>query len=140
MSPRTFSPTIACRAKPRLRGSVTATISITAESMSLETRWRPAASDRRTDLPMAESDCPLAPGGLGQAHGLAAGRIRLPPVVLQLADDRLRPLVEVAPAGAAAIGQALVHSSPPWCASQPNLPAILWICVAAHAESVESGK
>src|SRR5215218_7717759 len=46
-------PTIACRAKPSSSGSVTATTCITPASISLCTRWRTAASERPTTLPIA---------------------------------------------------------------------------------------
>src|SRR5690606_24453856 len=52
-SPSTLTPTIAWRRKPTVSGSVTATICITPWSSSFCTRWRTAASDRPTALPMA---------------------------------------------------------------------------------------
>ena len=44
---------MACRAKPSWRGSVTATTCITPLSVSRWTRWRTAASDNPTTLPIA---------------------------------------------------------------------------------------
>ena len=52
-SPSTWMPTIACRRNPTVSGSVTATICITPWSSSFWTRWRTAASDRPTALPIA---------------------------------------------------------------------------------------
>lgn len=52
-SPSTWMPTIAWRRKPTVSGSVTATICITPWSSSFWTRWRTAASDRPTALPIA---------------------------------------------------------------------------------------
>ena len=46
-------PTIAWRAKPSSSGSVTATTCITPPSISRCTRWRTAASERPTTLPIA---------------------------------------------------------------------------------------
>ena len=65
---------MACRWKPTCSGSVTATICMTPGSSSRCTRWRTAASDSPTALPMV-------------AYGP-------PAVLLQLLDDRLGHVVE----------------------------------------------
>ena len=51
-SPVTDTATIACLAKPGCIGSVTATICMTPDSTSFCTRWRTAASDSPTALPI----------------------------------------------------------------------------------------
>ena len=53
IAPVTRTPTIAWRAKPSSIGSVTATTCITPLSVSRCTRWRTAASDSPTTLPIA---------------------------------------------------------------------------------------
>src|SRR5690606_1876588 len=53
-SPSHLMPIIAWRGKPSVSGSVTATICMTPSSSSRCTRWRTAASERPTALPMAE--------------------------------------------------------------------------------------
>jgi len=50
--PCALMPIMACRANPSSSGSVTATICITPLSVSRCTRWRTAASDSPTTLPM----------------------------------------------------------------------------------------
>ena len=52
MSPVAVIAIMAWRAKPVCIGSVTATICITPASTSFCTRWRTAASDSPTALPM----------------------------------------------------------------------------------------
>ena len=68
-------PTIAWRAKPSCRGSVTATTCMTPLSV--------------------EPLHALAHGGLGQPDHLADGGVRATAVLLELLDDRLRDVVEV---------------------------------------------
>ncbi len=54
-------PIIACRGKPSWSGSVTATICMTPVSSSRWTRWRTAASESPTALPMLAYGMPAVP-------------------------------------------------------------------------------
>ena len=95
-SPSILRPIIASRRNPSVSGSVTATICTTPDSTRRCTRWRTAASDSPT--------------------AVAELRVREPPVLLELLDDRLVDVVDhdgAIGAGALATPSAGRHAFPP---------------------------